>query len=233
MKRKIRRVTVFYWLISITVVSWCFAMLYIYSWRSSWAGKVVLDEVIRKEEREQRTKISILEEMGAPDNDITEARVNLAKMLLQLGEYNSARFTLDDAERRITDNKSPDEPQTVLLERIKLNKFAALICRDSGLYQFAQDRYDKIDKLMAAVKPDEQLQYQKLVLLNDQAILQYIWANASKKESDRKTHFAQAQMLFQKCIEQSDKHLAESEGSKYKRLVEISQANLSELKRDL
>lgn len=208
-------------------------MLYIYSWRSSWAGKVVVDEVIRKEEREQRAKISILEEMGAPDTDITEARVTLAKMLMQLGDFNSARFTLDDAERRIADNKNPSDPQAVLVDRVKLNKLAAIICRDSNLYQFAQDRYDKIDKLIASAKPEEELQYLKVVLLNDQAVMQYIWANASKKESDRKSHFAKAQDLFQKCVEQSDKHLSESEGSKYKRLVEISQANLSELKKDL
>jgi hypothetical protein len=81
LKTKIRKVTVFYWLISITLVAWCFAMLYIYSWRSSWAGKIVLEETVKKEERALRDKVRILEEMAAPDHDIVEARIALAKVL--------------------------------------------------------------------------------------------------------------------------------------------------------
>ncbi len=232
MKRTNRRVTVFYWLISITLVSWCFAMLYIYSWRSTWAGKVVLEETIRKEEHSLRQRIAILEEMAAPDRDLAEARMNLAKVLLQSGEYNDARYALDAAEGQLIANKSASEMQSVLLERLMINKLAAIVCRDSGLYQFAQDRYDKIDKLMALANKDPELQYLQVVLLNDKAVLHYIWANSSKDLSDRRKHFNEAQALFLKSAEQCQ-HYVGSESDKFKQLEAVCQANLSELKKDL
>lgn len=232
LKRKIRRVTVFYWLISITLVSWCFAMLYIYSWRSSWAGKVVLEETIRKEERSLRQRIAILEEMAAPDRELAEARINLAKVLMQSGEYNNARYALDEAEGRLIVNKTTSELQSVLLERLMINKLAAVVCRDSGLYQFAQDRYEKIDKLMAPAKKDPELQYIQVVLLNDKAVLHYIWANSSKDLGDRRKHFNQAQALFKQSVELCQ-HYIGSESDKFKNLEAVCKANLSELKNDL
>ena len=239
MKTKIRRVAVFYWLISVTLVSWCFAMLYIYSWRSSWAGKIELEQTAKKEETALRDKIRILEEMDAPDHDIVEARIGLAKLLFFLGDYNGGRYTVDDADARLTSSKLAADKETELAERVRLHKFAALSCRESGLYQFAQDRYDKISKLLeqanAADQPQvkSQVQYLKTGLLNEQAVLHYLWANSSKEEADRKKHFALAQSFFEKCSQQSRKHLNEADGAKYRRLDELSQANLSELEKDL
>lgn len=237
-KPKIRKVTVFYWLISITLVSWCFAMLYIYSWRSSWAGKIVLEETVKKEERAWRDKIRILEEMAAPDHDIVEARVGLAKALFAAGDYNGARYTVDDADARLDSNKAVNRLNN-LAARVKLNKLAAVSCRESGLYQFAQDRYDKIAKLLEQANGAEQLenksdlQLMKLGLLNEQAVLHYLWGNSSKEESERKKHFALAQSLWQKCSEQSRLHLSGADGAKYRHLRDVTEANMTELAKDL
>ncbi len=239
MKTKIRRVTVFYWLISVTLVSWCFAMLYIYSWRSSWAGKIELEQTAKKEEAALRDKIRILEEMDAPDHEIVEARIGLTKLLFFLGDYNGGRYTIDDADARLTSGKLAADKDTELAERVRLHKFAALSCRESGLYQFAQDRYNKISKLLeqanAADQPQikSEVQYLKIGLLNEQAVLHYLWANSSKEEVERKKHFALAQSFFEKCSQQSRQHLNEADGAKYRRLDELSQANLSELEKDL
>ncbi len=239
MKTKIRRVTVFYWLISVTLVSWCFAMLYIYSWRSSWAGKIELEQTAKKEEAALRDKIRILEEMDAPDHEIVEARIGLTKLLFFLGDYNGGRYTIDDAAARLTSGKLAADKDTELAERVRLHKFAALSCRESGLYQFAQDRYNKISKLLeqanAADQPQikSEVQYLKIGLLNEQAVLHYLWANSSKEEVERKKHFALAQSFFEKCSQQSRQHLNEADGAKYRRLDELSQANLSELEKDL
>lgn len=239
MKTKTRRVTVFYWLISITLVSWCFAMLYIYSWRSSWAGKIEPEQSAKREESALRDKIRILEEMDAPDHDIVEARISLAKLLFFLGDFNGGRYAVDDADSRLTSSKVALDKEAQLVQRVRLNKLAAVSCRDTGLYKFAQDRYDKIAKLLDQTSGAEnentksQLQYLKIGLLNEQAVLQYIWANASKEEVERKKHFALAQSLFEKCSQQSRMHVNESDGAKYRRLDELSQTNLSELARDL
>lgn len=210
-------------------------MLYIYSWRSSWAGKVVLDETIRKEERLSREKIRILEEMGAPDHDIVEARIGLAKVLMQSGpsHYNDARYCLDDADAHLTNNKSGADLQDVLADRVTLNKLYASICRDSNLYEFASERYEKTAKLLAQAKPNRQVQYMKVMLLNEQAVLQYIWANSSKEESDRKKHFALAEALYQKCLHESRQHFNEPEGAKYRYLAQLCQENLTELTADV
>ena len=218
-------------------------MLYIYSWRSSWAGKIVLEETVKKEERALRDKIRILEEMAAPDHDIVEARIALAKVLFSAGDYNGARYTVDDADARLDRIKPGDRQEVlaedVLAERVVLNKLAALSFRESGLYQFAQDRYDKIAKFLsqstgtAQAENKSQVQYLKLVLLNDQAVLHYLWANSSKQDAERKRHFALAQSLFQQCSAQSRLHLNDVDGAKYRHLEKLTQANLTELASDL
>ncbi len=239
LKTKIRKVTVFYWLISVTLVSWCFAMLYIYSWRSSWAGKVVLEETVKKEERALRDKIRILEEMAAPDHDIVAARIRLAKVLFAAGDFNGARYTVDDADARLDSNKALSARPDVLNERVMLNKLAALSLRECGHYQFAQDRYDKIAKLLGQADASKQIenksevQYLKLVLLNELAVLHYLWANSSKEEAERQKHFALAESLFQKCSAQSRQHLNDADGAKYRHLEELTKANLVELVNDL
>jgi hypothetical protein len=238
LKTKIRKVTVFYWLISITLVAWCFAMLYIYSWRSSWAGKIVLEETVKKEERALRDKVRILEEMAAPDHDIVEARIALAKVLFSAGDYNGARYIVDEADARLESSKIGDD-QDVLAERVVLNKLAALSFRESGLYPFAQERYEKIAKLLSQnndldnFKGNSQARYLKLILLNEQAVLHYIWANSSKEDAERKKHFALAESLFRKCSAQSRLHLNDVDGAKYRHLEALTQANLSELLSDL
>lgn len=214
-------------------------MLYIYSWRSSWAGKIETEQTAKKEENALRDKIRILEEMAAPDYDIVEARIALAKVLFSTGDYSGARYTVDDADARLDSIKASSDRPNVLADRVMLNKLAALSCREAGLYQFAQDRYDKIAKLLDQQKgaglaeDSSKVQYMKVVLLNEQAVLHYIWANSSAEEKERKKHFSLAQALFQKCSEQSRLHLTDADGAKYRRLEELTQANLSELVKDL
>jgi len=236
---------VFYWLITMTVLSWSFAMLYIYSWKNSWAGKTGVELAAKTEEKELRARIQALEEMEAPDADILDLRVKLAQRLMQSDKQLEARDVLTDGEARLLKQKSPEgSALSTLLRRAELNRLAAIACRQAGLYKFAAEKYDLATKLLAgADNRDAIVRFSKLALLNDQAVLEYIWANASKDGGERKKHFVAAEGKFQKCLAECRFCLSETEGDKSqsgsaefmrcKRLARLSASNWAELLKDL
>lgn len=233
-KRDIRR-TIFYWLMTVTVVTWCFTMLYIHSWNVTWAGKNGDEEVARKEELALREKANMLTEMEAPDKEIVEARINLAKRLLQNGKHMLARDAFDDADGVLAKSKSQDS-QATLLKRAELQRLAAIPFRDSSFFEFGYPRFARAGELLDKAEQDDDVHYLKLALLNDEGVYQYLWANASERTYQRNEHYALAERKLQKCLTECRFQLSEAnstERARYQRLARTCATNLSEVLRDL
>ncbi len=215
-------------------------MLYIHSWKYNWAGKTGVEATAKKEEKALRAKIQILEEMDAPEDDILSERIKLSNRLLQSEKYMEARDVLSDGEVRLLKNKAAeDASQSLLLKRVELNRLAAIAYRQALFYPAAAEKYERATKLLAAADQDDvNVKFTKLALLNDQAVLEYIWANASKEASARKAHFVAAEGKFQKCLAECRFRLSETidgeqEYLRYKRLAKLSASNWAELLKDL
>lgn len=221
-------------------------MLYVYSWRDNWAGKNGDEEVARTEEKYLRQKISSLEFMAAPENDIFAQRLKLAKRLLQSEKFMAARDVLEDGEARLTKDSTLSR-QAILLKKVELYRLEAICFRNANadLFEYASAKYKKAAELLASAdKRDPNTAFEQLSLINDQAVLQYIWANASQSAVERSLHFALAEGLFQKCVSECRFHLntqvkrTKSEptddiSDKYKKLAKLSTGNWIELLKDL
>ena len=154
-KKRSIRLTIFYWLITVTVVTWCFTMLYVHSWNVTWAGKNKEEERASKEETALRAKVAMLVEMDAPDDEIVETRVKLARRYLQNGKHMYARDALDDADILLEQSKSGDT-QSILLKRAQLQRLAAIPFRDIGFFNEGYPRFQRALDLLEKAQPRRQ-----------------------------------------------------------------------------
>ncbi len=215
-------------------------MLYIYSWKYNWAGKTGEEATAKREEKALRANIQALEEMDAPEDDILNARIKLSNRLLQSEKYMEARDVLCDGEVRLIKQAAVnDASQSLLLKRVELQRLTAIAHRQALNYPAAAEKYEQAAKVLStADQDDDNVKFTKLALLNDQAVLEYIWANASKEASARKAHFVAAEGKFQKCLAECRFRLSETAGGeqdylRYKRLAKLSANNWAELLKDL
>lgn len=192
----------------------------------------------KAEERRLQSELKQLEEMGAPDADIVEQHIKVTRRLLESGNFVAARDELERTDQFLQKSTYIADKRWRLLKRLQVINMIAAAYRDYSFYEDADKTYQRAEKVIAelavgADSGDTDLELARLNLLNNQGVLQYLWANASAKEADRDRHFKLAEARFQKCINDArfygkDRNQSEA----VQPLITIAAGNLTELLKD-
>lgn len=232
-------------------MAWFLAFLYVHSWGNNWVREDGAFEAARAEQLKLEAELKQLEEMSAPDTEIYEKHLQLARRLLESGNFVVAKDELERTDRFLAKTPYLSDNHWRLLSRLNVTCMIAAAYRDFAFFDDSRKTYERAEKLLAenaaqnidqaqSSSPekkqarDEDIEIARLNLINDEGVMQYLWANACRFEVDRQSHFKLAEAKFHKCMDECRFYIKESGPQPtVERLAKLSAGNLIELLKDV
>lgn len=232
-------------------IAWFLAFLYVHSWGNNWVRDDGAFEAARAEQLKLEAELKQLEEMSAPDTEIYEKHPQLVRRLLESGNFVVAKDELERTDRFLAKTPYISDNHWRLLSRLKVTCMIAAAYRDFAFFDDSRKTYERAEKLLAEnaaqksdlaqsaapdkrKKRDEDIEVARLNLINDEGIMEYLWANASRFEADRQSHFKLAEAKFHKCMDECRFYIKETGPQPtVERLAKLSASNLIELLKDV
>lgn len=245
----------FYVAVGLSACGWILASVYVCSWGTTWVFDDGKFEAALAEKKKLEGDLKRAEEMGASEAQILECHLKLTDRLLESGDFVSAKDELERTDKFLADSKYVDDNHWRLKNRLLILSRIAAAYRDYGFYDDSRKTYERAEKLLTAYTQEanttplsqshagpqskalpSDIEIARLNLINEEGVMQYLWANASAKAADRLTHFKIAESKYHQCYTDCRFDLKES-GSEpnptIERLAELSLNNLGELLKDV